>query len=225
MKEFKTIRVSPEEENDIVTCYSHFGWVLDDSREVYNESKEVVGVNKKVTSYGAFMRGFTGNDGKIETEVQTRTNVTHYVTLRFSREMSMSGYGKLVELENEFMNAGKPAYRMPVKPLKNSPPVRVTVIVAILLFVAIISLSQTTVGLDGEIWEYAVFAIVGIAVVLAIIISWALYAKNKPIKDAKNEEIIKENKAIEEENARLRKEHSDKLLEILNAADEILRVQ
>lgn len=222
MKEFKTFRVSPEEENDVVTLYSRFGWVLEDSREVYNESQEIVGVNQKVTSYGAYMRGFTGNDGKVETEVQTRTNVTHYITLRFSRETSIEGYGKLVNLENAFMNAEEPAYRPHVKPVKNSPPIIVTVVAAIAIIVVIISLLQATAGVEGELWEYVVCAVVGVAAVLAIIISWVLYVKNKAKKAARNSEIFKENEEIDEENARLKKEYNDGLLEILNAADEIL---
>lgn len=222
MKEFKTIRVSSEEENDVVTCHSHFGWVLDDSREVYNESQEIVGVNKKVTSYGAFMRGFTGYDGKVETEVQTRTNVTHYITLRFSREMSIPGYEKLVNLENAFMNAEEPMYRAHVKPVKNSPPIILTVIAAIALVVVIISLLQATAGADGELWEYVVCVLVGLAAVLSIIISWVLYAKNKSKKEARNSEIYKENEAIDEGNARLKKEYNDKLLRIIAEAAEII---
>ena len=94
MKEYKTLRVSPEEETDTLTAYARFGWKLEDSREVYNESQEIIGVDEKVTSYGSFMRGFTGNDGKVETQVRTKTNVTHYITLRFSRETSIKEIGR-----------------------------------------------------------------------------------------------------------------------------------
>ena len=98
MKEYKSLNVAPEEETEAIQYYETFGWKLDETREVYNESQKVVG--EKYTSYNSFMRGFTGNDGKVE--VQTRTAVTHFLSMRFSRETSMKNYDKLSALQNEY---------------------------------------------------------------------------------------------------------------------------
>ena len=35
MKEYKSIKVSPQEEVDTIELYQSFGWVIEDSREVY----------------------------------------------------------------------------------------------------------------------------------------------------------------------------------------------
>lgn len=114
MKEYKTVKARPDEETDTLRFYETFGWKLDETREVYNESTEVVG--EKVTSYGSFMRGFTGNDGKVE--VETRKNVTHFLTMRFYRDTKMLNYEKIRALEQEFDNTDYVAYReMPDSPV------------------------------------------------------------------------------------------------------------
>lgn len=52
MKEYKTLRVSPEDEAECIQEMETFGWKLEDSREIYNESEELVGVHGKETVYG-----------------------------------------------------------------------------------------------------------------------------------------------------------------------------
>lgn len=128
MKEYKTLKVKPYEETETIQYYENFGWKLDETREVYNENKEVVG--QKVTSYNSFMRGFTGNDGKVE--VQTQTNVTHFLSMRFSRDTNIMNYDKISALQNEFEN-------MEFEPHHEAPdsPVMLTII-AIFGFATII---------------------------------------------------------------------------------------
>ncbi len=58
MKEYKTLQVSPEKECETITECGAFDWKLEDTREVYNETQEILGVDEKVTAYGSFMRGF-----------------------------------------------------------------------------------------------------------------------------------------------------------------------
>lgn len=118
MKEYQTQQVSPENEIAAIKYYETFGWKLEETREVYNESQEIVGVNEKVSSYNSFMRGFTGNDGKIEANVQTKTNVTHFLSMRFSRETTMKNYDRISELQNEFDAIEyEPYYDLPKKPI------------------------------------------------------------------------------------------------------------
>lgn len=114
MKEYKSINVAPEEETEAIQYYETFGWKLDETREVYNESQKVVG--EKYTSYNSFMRGFTGNDGKVE--MQTRTTVTHFLSMRFSRETSMKNYDRLSALQNEYEDLEYlPHKDLPKKPI------------------------------------------------------------------------------------------------------------
>lgn len=223
MKEYKTLRVTPEEETDVITAYARFGWTLEDSREVYNESQEIVGVNEKVTSYGSFMRGFTGNDGKVETQVQTQTHVTHYITLRFAREAAMKGYERLVQLEAEFTNSQQPQYA-PLKPhVKNKPPIAVTSVAAVAIVIIIISLLQIVAGVKPETWELIVCAVVGVAAVLAIILSWVLYKKNYSAKERKNQAIARENEEIKAQNAKLEEEYNAKMNNLIAEANDIIR--
>lgn len=90
MKEYKTLHVKPSDEESTIERLQYFGWVLEGSNEVYNEAHELVGVNvdSNVKSYGAFMQGWTGKAGKVERKVtyETKKNITHYISLRFSRE-------------------------------------------------------------------------------------------------------------------------------------------
>lgn len=119
MKEYKTLKVGPEDETTAIQCYETFGWKLEETREVYNESQEVLGVSEKVTSYGSFMRGFTGNDGKIESQVKTQTNITHFLSMRFSRETTMKNYNRLSDLQKEYDSIEyEPYYDLPKKPIK-----------------------------------------------------------------------------------------------------------
>lgn len=98
MKEYQTFRVSPDKEAFMLQKMETFGWKAEDTREVYNESQEVVGETYKANN--SFMRGFTGNDGNVT--VHTRTNVTHYLSMRFSRETTMPNYTRLKALQDEF---------------------------------------------------------------------------------------------------------------------------
>ena len=67
--------------DNVASIYSGFGRQLIDAQEVYNENTVIDGVD--VHSYGAFMQGFTGNDGKIN--VRRHVDVTHYVIMKFAR--------------------------------------------------------------------------------------------------------------------------------------------
>ncbi len=136
MKEYKTVRVAPDEENDAIRCYESFGWKLEETREIYNESQEVVG--ESYTSYNSFMQGFTGKDGRVD--VQTRTNVTHFLSMRFSRDTSMKYYYKLSTLQKEFENLEfEPYYEMPKKPILTTVLGIVGIITGILPLLAIVN--------------------------------------------------------------------------------------
>lgn len=114
MKEYKTLKIAPEDEVTAIRYLETFGWKLEETREVYNESQEVVG--EKYTAYGGFMQGLTGNDGRVD--VETRTNVTHFLSMRFMRETTMKNYDKLSALQNEYDRLEiEPLYDMPKKPI------------------------------------------------------------------------------------------------------------
>lgn len=221
MKEYKTLRVTPEDESETITQCAVFGWRLEDTREVYNETQEIVGIKENVTSYGSFMRGFTGNDGKVESEVQTKTKVTHYLSMRFSREKSLKDYDRLVELEREYYEPTEPEYAqlkdlIPVgKPVHLKKPIVGTVLNAIVLITAIVAVMA-----DWAIAVIVAAAVVAFIWTVATVSAWVRYVKIHPNEDAinadieeknkiaaaENESIMRENKLIEEQNAKLKYE-------------------
>lgn len=198
MKEYKTMRVDPSEEVDAIEALAVFGWKLEDSKEIYNESNEIVGVNvdTKVKTYGdgivgGFLAGWNGDEGKVERNVtyETRKNVTHYVSLRFSRETSSKNYARLKELEEEYYaGAGCKSYvSVPKK------PIAFTVIASIALAIILISLCTLFIGATAEIWEIVICVIVPVIFIPLMVVFWVRYNKKNKIAVAENSKISKYN--------------------------------
>ncbi|MDE7167645.1 MAG: hypothetical protein K2O28_02205 [Clostridia bacterium] len=219
MKEYKTMRVDPSEEVDTIEALAVFGWKLEESKEIYNESDEIVGVNvdTKVKTYGdgfigGFMAGWNGDEGKVQQQVtyETRKNVTHYVSMRFSRETSSKNYVRLKELELEYyQGAGCKSY-FPI-PRK---PVALTVIASIALAIIIISLCTLFVGAQAEIWEIVVCVVVPVVFIPLLIVFWMRYSK-------KNKIAVEENRKISEYNAEREQAFAKRTQEIV---DECVRL-
>ena len=167
MIEYKTERVLPQYESNILQVNASFGWQLISSQEIYNESTEIAGVDVK--SYGAFMQGFTGNDGKIN--VRTYKNVTNYVSMRFGRDTRMPDYDKICALENEFYSSI--SARQPKK------PATLTAIGVIAMIIVIISIiNAISSGISAELWEILVCIAVPVIFIPLIILKWRSYKKN-----------------------------------------------
>ena len=171
MIEYKTERVDPLYEEELLKINASFGWQLIDSQEVYNESTHIE--NASVSSYGngfigGFMKGFTGNDGKIN--LQTHTKVTNYITLRFGRDTKMPSYDKLTELEEQFYSNANV-----VEPKKPNAITAITVIGVILIVVSVIM--AIAEGTAAELWEIAVCIVFPLAFIPLTIAAWARYRK------------------------------------------------
>lgn len=188
MIEYKTERVDQNYEDSTLEINSIFGWQLIESQEVYNESTHVMGATVK--SYGAFMQGFTGKDGRVD--VQTHTNVTNYIAMRFGRDTQMPGYGRLKGLESEFY-----AYTSVTEPKK---PKLITAIAAIGTALIIISIIMAIAnGTAAEGWEIAVCIIFPVVFIPLAIFSRTSYRKKmsryqRSINQASN--ILSEARAI-----------------------------
>lgn len=170
MIEYKTERVDPRYEDNTLEINASFGWQLIESQEIYNESTRITGVNVK--SYNAFMQGFTGNDGKVD--VQTYTDVTNYIAMRFGRDTQMANYEKIKDLENSFyanMNIAEPK--------KPKILTAITVIGIILIVISIIM--AIAEGTAAEIWEIAVCIIFPIVFIPITIYAWKSYNKRQTL--------------------------------------------
>ena len=175
MYEYKTERVAPARQNDLVNTYAAFGWELMSAQETYHESTEITGIHAKARTYGAFMQGFTGDDGKITTMVDTAKTVTNYVTLQFRRDTAIPNYAKLVELEHKALDL------FPTRPQKPHKPIARTILSVICAFILIVSLvrmTQTTV--DVSTFD---LVIVGVMVLLFVLtlIGWIVYGKKRAL--------------------------------------------
>ena len=133
--------------DNVASIYSGFGRQLIDAQEVYNENTVIDGVD--VHSYGAFMQGFTGNDGKIN--VRRHVDVTHYVIMKFARDTAMPYYDRLAELERTFEN------NLGISARRPNPPKVFTGITAIGVILIVISVIMAVInGTAAEGWEIAV---------------------------------------------------------------------
>ena len=194
MKEYKTMRVDPSEEVETIEALAVFGWKLEDSKEIYNESNEIVGINvdTKVKTYGdgivgGFLAGWNGDEGKVKQNVtyETQKNVTHYVSMRFSRETSSKNYARLKQLEEEYYVGADYKNYVPV-PKK---PVAFTVIATIALAIIIISLCTLFMGEKAEIWEIIVCVLVPVVFIPLLIVFWSRYSKKSKFAARENSKI------------------------------------
>lgn len=216
MKEYKTLRVDPDQENLTMQYMTQFGWVLDSTQEIYNESQEIVGIEEqsKVTSYGSFMQGFTGNDGKVDTtvNVKTKTNVTHFIAMKFSRDKGLQGYGRLVELEQELNE--EPVYK-PEK-LKTGKPKLLTIAFVVCTIISIVSLLQLLNGTKASVVELVLC--IGVPVILFFIglWRWLHYKKVHPL------EVAEVNQA-HQDNIETKEAYNKHIDEIIAEANDILK--
>ena len=76
-----------------------FGWDLITAQEIYEQSSEIISATTQTD-------GRMYADGDFSSEAQTnfvtRKNGTHFIALRFSRDMRMPNYAKVKSLENEY---------------------------------------------------------------------------------------------------------------------------
>lgn len=171
MIEYRTERVAPEYEQSVVNILGNFGWQLIDSQEIYNERTEVTGVDATVygdSFAGAFMRGWTGSDGKIN--VRQRTTVTNYVALRFGRDTQMENYSRLAELGNEFES------KMSVAEPKK-PKVRTGILCAGVIILIISVILAVIDGTSPEFYDFVIIAVFAAVMIPLTVLGWIRYKK------------------------------------------------
>lgn len=173
MTEYRTERVSPQNENAVIEMLSAFGWVLTSAQEIYNESTDIDGADVKV--YGSFMKGFTGNDAKIN--FNQRKTVTNYIVLKFERDTEMPNYLQLSELNNEFED--KLNIPEPQKPVKRTA---VTVIGTVLILISIIMAIVN--GTEALLWEILVCVMFPAVTIPITAAGWLKYKRNVTHYDA-----------------------------------------
>ncbi len=197
MKEYKTLKIDPSEEDKTITKMARFGWKVEDSREVYNESQRIVGIEGGTThrSYGngfagGFMRGFTGNDGTSNTQMNilTDTDVTHFLSLRFSRDTTMKNYDRIKKLEEEYNNS-RPQFKNSVSERKKPTGLTVVAVIAIIISLIILISNRSSLEPAGIV----IFIVIPIIAILVIVFAWSRYNKYHPIEVSKNKEIKKFN--------------------------------
>lgn len=128
----------------------------------------VCGVIPVVKSYGSFMQGFTGKDGRID--IKQRKNVTNYVVVKYGRDTEMPNYERIRELNEDFEN--KLNISEPKKPTKRTA---ITVIGVLIILVSIIlALVESN---SAEIWEICVCVIFPLVMIPVTVSGWLSYKK------------------------------------------------
>lgn len=220
MKEYKTLQVDPNEETDTLRLMESFGWRLEETREIYNESEEIVGVSEtsKATSYNAFMRGFTGNDGKVQSEVQVHTqkNITHFLKMRFSRDTDMQNYERLTQLQKQYEEyLGTEFTPEPLLPFKKKSNSRIGCLLFGIILIAVAFLLYFTVS-DTPLWVFIAGIVVGTLLMFISIITWKGELKA-------NARVQEENVKIEEENSEINRKNEEGKNAHIKLGEDILR--
>ena len=166
MIEYRTERLNPQAEDSVTNILGAFGWTPVSSQEVYNESTELTGI--EVKSYGSFMQGFTGKDGRID--IKQRKNVTNYVVVKYGRDTEMPNYERIRELNEDFEN--KLNVSAPKKPTTRTA---VTVIGILIILISVIL--AIVEGNSAEIWEICVCVIFPVIFFPITILGWLSYKK------------------------------------------------
>ena len=157
MYEYKTEKVDPSSQQNVINTYALFGWELVSSNETYHESTEITGVHTDVRSYGEFMQGFTGKDGVATT---------------------MPHYAQLTALEQEFEATNYP--RFTKKAPSRTAAVVLTVVAAIAFAILAISLIQAlVVPVEIESSDYIIIAILCAVIVIAVLAAVVLFRRYK----------------------------------------------
>ncbi len=187
MKEFRTLRVEPSEEVEALSFMDKRNWHLDNRQEIYNATERVVGMTTESKTYGAFMQGFTGKDGKTETQVQTVEEVTHFISLTFSRETDTKKHGEIVRLEKQIDD-----FEFSKKRETEEVPSYIFGLIVGL----IVAIAGCFIGIKVAVWGFLVAAVAAIyAVVMLVNVCTGKAAKI----EEKNLEIKKENEEREQQ--------------------------
>ncbi len=200
MKEYKTLRVKPQEESRTMEYMEIFNWHLDNRQEVYNRSEHIVGMTTD---------GITRNieyQGRLETrtttQVETEEEITHFIALSFSRETDTKNHSRIIQLEKEMDNF-RYSRAEEVKKVPNF------VLGAIICIIVAVLMFGMTVN-DVSIW-YMGIPFLGYA-------TYCIFC----ICTGKKQQLEDENDKIEEENAKRRAEEEKKYKSIINELDKLL---
>lgn len=94
LKDYRAIRVAPQEEAEAIHGTEMWGWKLDDSREIYDRKQIITGFSAGISGvFGQFWNGTAWG------QVHSYTDVKNFVTLRFSRDPSIPENKTLAQLE------------------------------------------------------------------------------------------------------------------------------
>ncbi len=199
MKEFRTLRVTPNQETRTLVYMEKHNWHLDSRQEIYNKSERIVGmstdINLGANYNNAAISGFSGT-GK--TSVQTKEEVTHFVTLNFSRETDTKNHKRIVELETAQNN-----FRYtPPQTLKKVPNY-----ILFLIISAFVSLGAfTSNSLDTiEIIIGSAFALISVYLLICLI------TKKRARIKLENANIAERNRQTKEKETNAYKKITDEL--------------
>jgi len=193
MKEYKTVRVAPEDVDGEVPCHEVFGWKLESTQEVYNESQEITGISGQSINVGQSNVDYygirhSGGSSSTQLGVQSRTKVTHFIALRFSRETTMPNYEKLKQLEQDYIKKDEEYKRCCGFQFAEAPSKLITFTVIAAIFGVI------GIGLGvllSSLLPLIVGIVAAVAAVVCLIVSIVIYVNRKKDAESVNEYNMK----------------------------------
>lgn len=196
MLEYQTLRISPEREAQTIRNLAKYGWKHEETREIYNQNDQLIGISAQ--SYTTYY----GNDyGKTDSQfnLETQTNVTHFLSMRFSRDTSMKNYARLKELEAIDPTKDLPLLKPEITPMKK--PIGLTVAL-VLLSVIVSFIALLFILLENNVGMIPAL-IIPVFAIVAIVATWVKYRKVHPKEVAELEEIKKYNEETKKSNTEI----------------------
>ncbi len=184
MKEYRTLKVAPEDEDSIMMQAQMLNWKLENRQEIYNETNELVEVQKKQSGLAQMFDAWTdGAIGGPKTEIQNHRSVTHFVTLQFSRETDTPYHNRIVQLEKAIDDND---YEEKAPEKKSSGWYSLFVLGILVFLVSLMAVCGRAVGnISGSLFVIITIACSG--VVLSIL-GLVLAKKSQKNLDKQNEE-------------------------------------
>lgn len=211
MLEYKTLQCRPEQVDATCQAMQAWGWKVEQTQEVYNENTEVISNE----TYLAGKRDIFGNyyDLHYESNPITQKNVTHYISIRLSRNKNMPNYERIRQLEEEYYN---PKEKSPYVAIAH-PSSKVSTAVGILCLILFAWIFALIGSILSHSSSYLTIVIVVLVVVIALFtpIIVVAHKNDKARLQIYNQEVQKNERAVEEYKKRLEERRTQIIKEVV----------
>ena len=216
MLEYKTLKCEPDGVDTLCQGMQVWGWKVEQTQEVYNENTEIISNETRLVGREDIFGNY--HDVHYESNPITRTNVTHYVSIRFSRDKNMPNYDRIKALEEEYYYPKEKSPYVEIRKPGSGLPAVFGVFGALMFVWVYALIGSLTSGLR----LFQIMVIVALFVVLAIFIPIIVVVKKK--HKEKMQVYLQEQQKNEEAVMQYEKRIDDRRTEILEEVVTLLPI-